>query len=164
MYSQMENVNQIELPDETGKGGIHLSNWHGVCNKDYLIKHKITHVVSALPENLCEISEIKELGIVQKRIHCEDCDTFNLYDRLHESADFILEGCQKGNVLVHCAAGISRSTTCLLSYYIKHRNMSMQEALSLVRKSRPIATPNSGFQVQLRKFEGEVRKSRELKD
>ncbi len=155
-YKSYDNINLIEKPGSNGVGGIHLGNWHGAMDKNYLIEHKITHVVSALPENLCDIPQIKELGIIQKRIHCEDSESFPIYERLHEAADFIHEGSLQGNVLVHCAAGISRSTTCLLSFYIKHRKMQVKDALEMVRKSRPIATPNLGFQKQLKKFEEEV--------
>ena len=108
----LDNVNQIEASDPAmGTGGIHLGNWHGAMDKNYLLTHRITHVVSALPENLCEIPELKELKIIQLCVPCEDSEHFNIYDALHTTADFIDDATKKGNVMVHCAAGISRSTT-----------------------------------------------------
>lgn len=67
-----------------------------------------------------------------------------------------------GAVLVHCAMGKSRSVTAVLAYLLwkyPHRFGSqdklttpkhkVRKALDWVRKSRPIAEPNSGFMAQL---------------
>ena len=76
---------------------------------------------------------IDNLGIVQKVIDAQDDPNFNLFPNLEESADFIYLGLQTGNVLVHCAAGISRSTTCLIAYYIKYKKMTMETAWNLIK-------------------------------
>ena len=48
-------------------------------------------------------------------------------------------------VLIHCAAGISRSSTITLAYLIKYENMKLDDAYSLLRSKRKMAYPNSGF-------------------
>jgi protein-tyrosine phosphatase len=54
-----------------------------------------------------------------------------------------------GKVLIHCAAGISRSSTFTCCFLIKKLKITPQEALSFIKKGRPVASPNSGFIQQL---------------
>ena len=60
------------------------------------------------------------------------------------------------NVLVHCVSGISRSATVVTAYLMATRKLSFEAALALVRERRPVASPNSGFQKQLREYEAEL--------
>ena len=61
-------------------------------------------------------------------------------------------------VLVHCAAGVSRSTTVLTAWLMKTFGMPMEEALKLVRSRRPIVNPNHGFLRVLKEYEHFVRR------
>lgn len=45
-------------------------------------------------------------------------------------------------ILVHCAAGISRSATAVIAYLMKHGKLPFNQALSLVRSKRPVANPH----------------------
>jgi len=58
-----------------------------------------------------------------------------------------------GGVLVHCYAGVSRSTTIVLAYLMARRGMRLAEALALVKAARPAVCPNQGFMEQLRHYE-----------
>ncbi|KAL7251881.1 hypothetical protein ACSBR1_013684 [Camellia fascicularis] len=62
-----------------------------------------------------------------------------------------------GGVLVHCFVGRSRSVTIVVAYLMKKHNMSVSEALDLVRSKRPMASPNSGFMLQLQNYEKSLR-------
>ena len=61
-----------------------------------------------------------------------------------------------GKVLIHCAAGISRSTTVLCAYLMKTTGQNLDDVLKHVRTKRPIATPNMGFREQLKKYQAEL--------
>eukprot|EP01098_Paradermamoeba_levis_P000765 TRINITY_DN10892_c0_g1_i1.p1 TRINITY_DN10892_c0_g1~~TRINITY_DN10892_c0_g1_i1.p1 ORF type:complete len:346 (-),score=86.57 TRINITY_DN10892_c0_g1_i1:118-1092(-) len=66
---------------------------------------------------------------------------------------------QNGTVLVHCAAGVSRSPSVILSYLMKIHKMSLETAFELVKSKRKIISPNRGFRRQLviyEKFNHEV--------
>jgi len=65
---------------------------------------------------------------------------------------------QKGNVLVHCFAGVSRSSTIVISYLMKKLNWSYREALEHVRKQRWVVNPNPGFVRQLKRLETKLKK------
>lgn len=49
------------------------------------------------------------------------------------------------NILVFCAAGASRSATIVLNYLIKGCGMSLDKALSHLKRVRPVVMPNQGF-------------------
>lgn len=58
-----------------------------------------------------------------------------------------------GNVLCHCAGGISRSATVVLGYLITRHGMSFDQSLAHLRSVRPWVRPNAGFEAQLRELE-----------
>lgn len=53
-------------------------------------------------------------------------------------------------VLCHCAAGVSRSASCVVAYFVLHRGMRFDAALALVQQRRRIVKPNDGFLTVLR--------------
>jgi hypothetical protein len=52
-------------------------------------------------------------------------------------------------VLVHCMAGISRSATLVAAYLILSRNITVADAIVLIKKRRHPIDPNEGFLRQL---------------
>ena len=90
---------------------------------------------------------------------------YNLGTHFDAAADFIARGLKNGTgVLVHCHAGISRSTSCMLAYLMKYEGFGRASALALCRKKRPIVNPNPGFMKQLSDFERKVARNRIFED
>ncbi|GBF92500.1 dual specificity phosphatase-like [Raphidocelis subcapitata] len=58
-----------------------------------------------------------------------------------------------GNVLCHCAGGVSRSATVVLGYLMTRRGMSYDQSIAHLRLARPWVRPNPGFEAQLRELE-----------
>ncbi len=58
--------------------------------------------------------------------------------------------------MIHCLAGVSRSVSLVLAYFIKHQGYSYTKAFELVKNRRRIIHPNDGFIEQLKKFEVEL--------
>ncbi|ORZ33462.1 hypothetical protein BCR44DRAFT_1197885 [Catenaria anguillulae PL171] len=58
-----------------------------------------------------------------------------------------------GRVLVHCHAGVSRSTTIVLIYMMRRLGYRLAEAFDLVFRARPIIRPNEGFGRKLQQAE-----------
>lgn len=52
-------------------------------------------------------------------------------------------------VLVHCMAGVSRSTSVLMAYIMWKESLTAARAMREVQSLRVIANPNSGFRAQL---------------
>lgn len=56
-------------------------------------------------------------------------------------------------MLVHCAAGISRCSTILISYLMKKYDLTYDEAFKKVKARRSCIQPNSGFEKQLKSYD-----------
>ena len=81
------------------------------------------------------------------RIPIEDRPNAPLEQYLDESQRFIDKHIQMGHrVLVHCSAGISRSVSVVVNYFMYAGLAdSVNEALKKITKKRKQANPNQGF-------------------
>lgn len=137
------------LPCEIQEG-IFLGSIGAAHNKDELINHKITHILSVA--NMVEALYPSEFKY--KQIEVRDSADVDLEEHFDDCFAFIDEARQSGGaVLVHCFAGRSRSVTVVVAYLMKTYGMNFSQAFDLVRAKRPQATPNPGFVVQLKQFE-----------
>jgi protein-tyrosine phosphatase len=98
---------------------------------------------------LFEGPDVKVPGIVRcTRIKIDDSPNAPLskhFDKVADDIDSI--GSAGGKVLVHCVAGISRSSTLCIAYLMKYKKMTLIEAHGLVKKKRPIIRPNNAINV-----------------
>jgi hypothetical protein len=134
--------------------GFYLGSIGAALNRKILEEHKIQHI-------LCCCDGIKEAYpklFTYKTLKLLDIPTEDISRYFEEAADYIHGALSKEQkVLVHCFAGKSRSATIMISYLIKYRNMTVDEALQLIRKKRAIAQPNLGFLRQLREYEKKIK-------
>mmetsp|Transcript_10095 Transcript_10095/g.11591 ORF Transcript_10095/g.11591 Transcript_10095/m.11591 type:complete len:534 (+) Transcript_10095:412-2013(+) len=77
-----------------------------------------------------------------------------LLDHFDAAIDKI-ENARKKNqaVLVHCQRGISRSASIVITFLMRTRNLSYEEAYELVKGRRSIIKPNKGFIEQMKTYE-----------
>lgn len=99
--------------------------------------------------------------ITHKLIPAGDHDAFPLKKYFAETFEFIERGLNNGNVLVHCFAGISRSTSIVLAFLMKKNGCSLEGAMGLVKSKRQCVQPNKGFWKQLEEYEKELKKDKE---
>ena len=64
----------------------------------------------------------------------------------------IEEGRRKGGVLVHCYAGVSRSSSFVIAYVIQKFIMGYDDAKEKVKKRRSCIHPGDGFVHQLKNY------------
>ena len=57
------------------------------------------------------------------------------------------------SVLIHCKAGVSRSPTITIAYFMRLNKWSFNKAFSFVFQKRKQIDPNMGFIVKLREYE-----------
>lgn len=91
----------------------------------------------------------------------EDEDESLIYEIFCDTNKIIQDFCESKmenkKLLIHCMAGVSRSATVLTAYLIRHREMTFESALRLVRDARFQVDPNPGFRKQLRLYEEEFK-------
>ena len=93
-------------------------------------------------------------GIKYCHLKLNDVPSFKILPYLDKASFFIHQAkCNNGKILVHCQMGISRSTSCVIAYMIKYMGYSSMNALSFIKKKRPMVMPNFGFLQQLLIYE-----------
>ncbi len=114
------------------------------CRFGYEGKHISTNKASS-------ISPIRQSCLEYLKVdHC----ILRFFEQAYEHIE---EGLKIGNVLVHCFAGVSRSSTIVISFLMKKLNWSYKEAFDHVRKKRWVINPNPGFVKQLRRYDAKLK-------
>ena len=130
-----------------------LGSIGSASNLKQLQKCEITHIV-------CCASGIKNFfpdNFKYYNINLLDSEKENIKQYFNESFDFIDKAIKNGgNVLVHCHAGVSRSSTILIAYIMKSKKMKLNEVLELIKTKREKVNPNNGFLGQLKDYEKEL--------
>lgn len=120
---------------------------HEASDINWLKKHRITHIVNCafeLPEYH------RDAGIKYISLKLNDIPNQPIYHTLEPSHSFIKSAASKrGKILVHCAAGISRSASIVIYHLMKTYKITYNDALNMLRQVRPIVNPNNGFEKQL---------------
>ena len=130
--------------------GLYLGNLYIANDIDFLKNLGITKVLSLIER--FRIPKYKESdNIKHKVILIDDSIQQNIIKYFGECLNFI-----KGeeNILVHCAAGSSRSATIVIAYLMwKNKEMTFEKVFNYVKEKRPVVNPNLAFQDQLQLFE-----------
>lgn len=133
--------------------GLYIGNFRDAQDMNFLQRNGISHI-------LCSAAELQPVfknKFKYKHVQANDIPTYNISRHFDSAADFIHEALsENGSILVHCAAGISRSVSLALAYYIKHQNKKLHDSLNMIKSRRFIANPNPGFIKQLKEYEGRV--------
>ncbi|SZE99827.1 unnamed protein product [Blumeria hordei] len=124
----------------------------GVCALSRTLELRnagITHIVSVFKSDSRTVKDCE--GFKHLTIEVDDLENENILQSFEKSGNWIESALkERGKVFVHCAMGRSRSVTTVLAYLLrKTPQLSVQEALSMLRDSYPLAEPNSGFMAQL---------------
>ncbi|XP_065364570.1 dual specificity protein phosphatase MPK-4 [Calliphora vicina] len=130
--------------------GLYLGNLTAATNMETLRSFNITYILTLdsvpLPKHITEAS-----FLTTKFIHISDMPKEDILHHLNTCVDFITSALSKGNkILVHCYFGVSRSSTAVIAYIMKHHNMEYQAAYDYVKSKRRFVQPNIGFTAQLK--------------
>jgi len=108
-------------------------------DKDFLKKNKISVILNMAIE--CDYRAVKA-GITAIRIGIEDAKMPNV-GVFNKAAEIIQDAVSnKENILVHCAAGVSRSATAVISYMMLYQKIGWEESLEILRQHRPYVNPH----------------------
>jgi protein-tyrosine phosphatase len=139
---------------------IYLGDINGVSNLYQLRKNKITHILTMA----AGIRPLYRKEFKYKVCNVIDLPSQNLLPYFSKAIEFINKAVTSGGrVLVHCFAGVSRSATTVIAYFMATRKMTFMDALNFVKKRRPVIFPNFGFQKQLMEYEKYLKEKFEIK-
>ena len=140
-------------------GFLAIGDWHAGADLKKLKEMGIRGVVAAtrkLPRKI-ENYEKNDIAIFHIPIRdAPDADITQWFGPVHDFIDYFMTKNKKNGkgygVLVHCAAGRSRSVTILTSFVMKRLNLPPTQALNMVRAVRPCEWVNDGFIRQLKDY------------
>ncbi|GIL62311.1 hypothetical protein Vafri_16590, partial [Volvox africanus] len=128
---------------------LYLSSCHLEAQKDVLIRKGVTHILQVGKE----LSPTHPTAFTYKHIPVYDLEEEDLVKYFPECFEFINAGRENGAVLVHCAAGVSRSASVVIAYLMTTGVLSLEDARAAVKAARPAINPNQGFLLQLQLFQ-----------
>jgi predicted protein tyrosine phosphatase len=157
------DISNITRPCQVGSFAVFISDFSTATNAELLRKHGITHIVCCCPAAFDLTKGARRLG-QESGIERLELDAFEdssnqpLDVPLAAALPFIesaLAASADNRVLVHCAQGVSRSCSIVMCWLIKQHAMTYDDALALIKETRPICNPNTSFERQLRAIEAQ---------
>lgn len=128
---------------------LHIGDQWSIVNKEQLIKNKISHILNMTPVEFHKFYEIIYYQVPLLDIPSQDILTY--LDRTYDIIDNVISN--GGNILIHCQAGISRSSSVLIAYIMRKYQVNYNTAYGIVKSARNIIEPNDGFKQQLLMYE-----------
>lgn len=140
---------------------LYLGSHDHAKSKQQLKDLGISHIVNMAGELENEYpDDFKYLSV-----KLDDTSGDNITQHFEKTLKFLEEAqAASAKVLVHCAMGISRSSTIVIAYLMHHKGMSYEEAHQFVKSMRSCIKPNPGFMTQLVEFEKKMADSKEAID
>lgn len=139
----------LQKPTEIEKG-IYLGGIAPTTDKNFMKNmNVIIDMIDYKTENLPYYP-----NVIYYNFPVDDISTENISQYFDSIYRIIHKYRGKGaNVYIHCMAGISRSVTVLIAYFMKRDCISAGEAFEKIQRKRPIVLPNEGFVNQLMKYQ-----------
>jgi len=127
-----------------------IGSQDAAAEEEILNSKGITHIVNVGTG----IPNMFEHKFKYFKVDILDTPEFDILPFIEPTSNFIDNAIrnENGKVLVHCNAGVSRSSAILIGYLMKKRNYSYEEALEKTKLARSCICPNFGFAEQLRRM------------
>lgn len=137
-FSQINMIDQIV-------DRIYIGNYEAAQSLDRRNPEGITHVLNCTPDPHVGLEKftVKQLNINDGY----EVELLDMWFAINTIAEAVKSG---GKILVHCHAGISRSTSLVIAYFMTC-GLSWDEALKTVRQSRVHAMPHPNIERSIKK-------------
>jgi hypothetical protein len=131
---------------------LYIGNIQTAANYEWLKAHNIKLIVNCtgnIPNYFA--GDIKGLKYI--KLELNDDLQEKIKDACLFSYGYINKTLERGNsVLIHCRAGISRSSTILIYYLLRKNNAGLSDVWTYIKKIYPKAKPNINYRHQLREL------------
>ncbi|KAM9803629.1 dual specificity protein phosphatase 19-like [Neosynchiropus ocellatus] len=126
-----------------------LASQDAAHDADALQKYKVSHILNVA----YGVTNLFPDQFVYKSLEILDLPETDITAHLEECSLFIDEAREQGGVvLVHCNAGVSRSSSIVIGYLMLREGLCFDDAFAQVKLARPATRPNPGFHQQLRSY------------
>ena len=133
-------------------GRLCIGNEFSSVNEQHLKEEGISHIVSANEGPTRRLDGINYLVI---GLYDSTRET-NLMEGIERSNDFVhtaLTESSSARVLIHCSAGISRSSSLFIAYLLRYCGYeTYEDAITALKGVRSIVQPNDTFEFQLQMY------------
>ena len=133
--------------------GLFIGSQDAATNYDELKRNNVSSILNVA----VGVTEMNCNEFCYKSLPIFDTPDFNIRPHFEEANRFIKESLGRGSILVHCNAGISRSSTIIIAFLMIEKQLGLEDALELVKRARPVSKPNPGFRKQLHHLEVELK-------
>lgn len=146
--------------DKEGPGSLFQGNIFAAKSQETLKENKIRAVVSVIPKELWESSK-SSIPLDLISAHCllpsYDDSSFKISQHFDDAYAFISKEISMGrNVLVHCEAGVSRSSAITIAFFMKKYKLSFAKAEKRLEQVYPRKRLNAGFRKQLIDYQDQL--------
>lgn len=129
---------------------LYIGDFRHAQDLTWLKKHKITHIVNMTIEH----PNYHPNRFYYYKAHAYDTNYQLLEDILRRGYTFMKKAVDSGGIiLVHCHAGISRSSSMVLYYLMRTFQVPLIQAFRHLKMIHPRANPNPSFWKQLSMLE-----------
>lgn len=141
---------------------IFISGYLIAADPNFVQRNGITRIVKMFADDpTYEGGYHRHPGVTYFVAAADDVPGYDIRRNAADAMKFIKEGLAKNErILVHCHAGISRSSTVVLMHLMVNRGLPLDIALERLQRIRPVVQPNSGFMRHLRATDARIRRLR----
>ena len=132
---------------------LYISDMFHAQNKQIIDLFQIRAIINVSAGSVENVFEEK---MPYLSIFEEDRSSTNLYPYFSLTNRFIEKYIDFGGVLVHCSAGISRSSAIILAYIMYKKRKNFNDAFLYLQDKHAITDPNLGFIIQLQNYEKDL--------
>jgi protein-tyrosine phosphatase len=134
---------------------VYIGDWASSVDKKLLIKNGIKKIIclNTKAKPRIALKTYDDWNIDHIYIHIKDDPNSDIGKFFGICNRLINENVEKGEaVLVHCTAGISRSSSIVIAWLMWLTSKPYRQILNYVQSKRTIVQPNIGFSHQLNQY------------
>ncbi|GAA93381.1 uncharacterized protein L969DRAFT_89515 [Mixia osmundae IAM 14324] len=129
--------------------GLFIGDLASSQNFPLLREHGIHNIISAMKQRY-----VVPEDFAITRIAVDDNNSTDMISHFKRSNEIIRHSLNQGHgILVHCQAGVSRSTTLVAAFLMSEFDLEVEEAIARIQSVRTIVEPTEFFMGQLELYE-----------